>query len=130
MTNIHFAAQIINVDIYDVGHVTVDQGALSSALSSNYSSVQNFLQSTSNGFAGNLGTVLTNLTDSGSGTLGLDAQGISQSSQSLGQHISDLQAALFVKQQALIKVYSQVNTTLQELPLLQAQISQQLSSVK
>jgi hypothetical protein len=62
--------------------------------------------------------------------LGLDAQGISQSSQNLGQQIADLQAALSIKQQGLIKVYSQVNTTLQELPLLQAQISQQISSVK
>jgi len=35
-----------------------------------------------------------------------------------------------VQQENLTKVYSQVNTTLQELPLLENQISQQLSGLK
>jgi hypothetical protein len=34
-----------------------------------------------------------------------------------------------VKQQNLIAVYARVNTTLQELPLLQSQLSQQLATV-
>lgn len=87
----------IGVNVNNDLTLSVNQGALSSALSSNYSNVQSFLQSTSNGFAGNLNTVLTNLTESGSGVLGLDAQGISQSSQNLGQQIADLQAALSIK---------------------------------
>jgi flagellar hook-associated protein 2 len=118
----------IGVNLNDDGTLSVDSGALSSALSSNYSGVQSFLQSTSNGFAGNLSTALTGLTDPSTGVLGLDAQGITQSSQALGQQISDLQAALAIKQQNLTQVYSQVNATLQELPLLQSQISQQLGS--
>jgi len=74
-----------------------------------------------------LSSALTNLADPGVGILGLDAQGISQSSLDLTQQISDLQAALATKQQNLTRVYSQVNATLQELPLLQAQISRQLT---
>jgi len=35
-----------------------------------------------------------------------------------------------VQQANLTTVYSRVNTTLQELPLLESQISQQLASVK
>jgi len=58
----------------------------------------------------------------------LDVQGITQSSQALGQQISDLQSALAIKQQNLTAVYAQVNTTLQELPLLQNQLAQQLAS--
>jgi len=117
----------VGVNLNNDGTLSVDSGALSSALSGNFVAVQNFLQSTSNGFAGNLSSALTNLADPGIGILGLDAQGISQSSLDLTQQISDLQAALATKQQNLTRVYSQVNATLQQLPLLQAQISRQLT---
>jgi flagellar hook-associated protein 2 len=118
----------IGVALNNDGTLSVNSGKLSTALASNFSGVQSFFQSSSNGFAGNLSTALTQLTDTSSGTLGLDAQSISQSSRALGQQISDLQAALSTKQQNLTLVYAQVNTTLQELPLLQSQISQQLAS--
>jgi flagellar hook-associated protein 2 len=118
----------LGVNINNDGTLTVDSAALASTLSSNFSNVQNFLQSASSGFAGNLYTALSNLTDPTAGALGLDAQGIAQSNRDLNQHISDLQAALILKRQSLTLIYSQVNTTLQELPLLQAQLSQQLAS--
>ncbi len=110
------------------GTLTANSGALSAALASNFSGVQSFLQTASTGFAANLGKVLTNLTDTTSGVLGLDAQGLTQSSRAFSQHISDLQAAMAVKQQNLIAIYAQVNATLQELPLLQSQLSQQLAT--
>jgi len=78
-------------------------------------------------FAGNLSATISNLTDPTAGPLGLDAKGIAQSSQDLAQQISDLQASLTVKQQQLTLVYAQVNVTLQQLPLLQNQLSQQLA---
>ncbi|HUI74684.1 MAG TPA: flagellar filament capping protein FliD [Candidatus Acidoferrum sp.] len=118
----------LGVNLNDDGTLTVDQGTLSTALSGNYSAVQNFFQSGTTGFANSLYTTLSNLTDPTTGALGLDAKGITQSSQDLSQQISDLQAALLIKQQNLTLVYSQVNTTLQELPLLQAQLSQQLAT--
>lgn len=118
----------IGVNLNNDGTLSVDSGALSSALASNYSGVQNFLQSTTNGFAGNVRTTLNNLIQAGNSVLGLDAQGISQSSQSLGRQISDLQAALAVKQQNLTQVYSQVNVTLQQLPLLLNEIGKQLGT--
>jgi len=71
---------------------------------------------------------LHNLTDSTAGPLGLDAKSLQQTSQQLGSHISDLQSNLAVKQANLILIYSQVNATLQELPLLQQQLSRQLAS--
>jgi flagellar hook-associated protein 2 len=118
----------LGVNLNNDGTLSVDSGALSSALASNFSNVQTFLQSTSSGFASNFYSALTNLIDPSAGVLGLDAQGIAQSSQDLTQQISDLQANLAIKQQNLTLVYSQVNATLQELPLLQAQLSQQLAS--
>jgi flagellar hook-associated protein 2 len=119
----------LGINVNDDGTLTVNSGRLSTALSSNFSGVQSFLQTASTGFAGNLNTVLIGLTDSISGVLGLDANGLTQASQALSQQVSDLQSAMAVKKQNLIAVYARVNTTLQELPLLQSQLSQQLATV-
>jgi flagellar capping protein FliD len=116
------------VNLNNDGTLSVDSGALTAALSSNFSGVQSFLQSSTNGFAGNISSALTALTDPSTGILGLDASGINQSSQDLSQRIADLQSSLAVKQQNLTLVYAQVNATLQELPLLQSQLSQQLAT--
>jgi flagellar hook-associated protein 2 len=119
----------LGINLNDDGTLSVDQSTLNSALSSNYSSVQNFIQSTASGFASNFNSALDGLVSAGTGSLTLDAQGLTQTSQSLNQNISDLQGAFNTKQQNLILVYSQVNATLQELPLLQAQLSHQLAGV-
>jgi flagellar hook-associated protein 2 len=119
----------LGINMNNDGTLTVDSGALATALSSNFSGVQSFLQTASTGFAGNLNTVLSGLTDSTSGVLGLDASGLTQTSLDLTNHISDLQSAMAVQTQNLIAVYARVNTTLQELPLLQTQLSQQLASI-
>lgn len=118
----------IGINLNNDGTLTTNAASLSSALASNIGGVQNFLQATTTGFASNLSTVLRNLTDSTQGALGLDAKGISQSSQALSQQISDLQAALANKRQGLTLIYAKVNETLQELPLLQQQLTQQLAS--
>ncbi|HVN08698.1 MAG TPA: flagellar filament capping protein FliD [Patescibacteria group bacterium] len=119
----------LGINMNDDGTLTVDNAALSSALQSNYSGVQNFLQNATTGFAQNLSTVLSNVNSPGTGLLSIDAQSITNMSQGLTSQISDLQASLAVQQQNLTAVYSQVNTTLQELPLLESQISQQISGL-
>ena len=119
----------LGINVNNDGTLTVNSGGLSTALSSNFSGVQSFLQTASTGFAGNLNTALISLTDSISGVLWLDANGLTQTSQALSQQVLDLQSAMAVKQQNLIAVYARVNTTLQELPLLQSQLSQQLATV-
>jgi flagellar hook-associated protein 2 len=118
----------IGVNLNDDGTLSVDSGTLNAALTSNFSDVQNFLQSASTGFANNLNNTITGLIEPSVGLLSLDSSGIAQSSQDLSAQISDLQAALAVKEQNLTTIYAQVNTTLQELPLLEAQTSQQLTS--
>jgi flagellar hook-associated protein 2 len=120
----------IGVNLNDDGTLSVDSGTLSAALSTNYAGVQNFLQSATTGFASNLSNTITNLTEPSIGLLSLDASGISQSSGDLSSQISDLQAALTVKEQNLTTIYAQVNTTLQELPLLEQQTSRQLSGLQ
>jgi flagellar capping protein FliD len=74
--------------------------------------------------------VLSNINGAGAGILTLDSQSVNNTSQGLTKQILDLQAALAVQQTNLTAIYSRVNTTLQELPLLESQISQQLASVK
>ena len=118
----------LGISLNNDGTLSVNQGALATNLSGHFSDVQNFLQSSTNGFANNLDSLLTNLADPSAGTLGLDAKSLAQTSQDLGSHISDLQSNLAIKQASLILIYSQVNATLQELPLLQQQLSRQLAS--
>jgi flagellar hook-associated protein 2 len=120
----------IGVNFNNDGTLSVDSGKLASTLSSNFSAVQNLLQNTTTGFSQNLSTVLSNINGPGSGILTLDAQSMSTTSQGITSQVADLQAALAVQQANLTNVYSQVNTTLQELPLLESQITQQLASVK
>jgi flagellar hook-associated protein 2 len=120
----------IGVNFNNDGTLSVDSGKLSSSLSSNFSAVQNLLQNSTNGFSQNLSAVLTNINGAGTGILSLDVQSVTSTSQSLTKQISDLQAALLVQQADLTTIYAQVNTTLQELPLLESQITQQLASVK
>jgi flagellar hook-associated protein 2 len=51
----------IGVNFNNDGTLSVDSGALNSALSSNFSAVQNLLQNSTNGFSQNLSTVLSNI---------------------------------------------------------------------
>jgi flagellar hook-associated protein 2 len=118
----------IGVNFNNDGTLSVDTGKLTSALSSNYSAVQNLLQNSTNGFAQNLTTVLANINAPSTGILSLDAQSIASTSQGITSQVADLQAALAVQQVNLTKIYAQVNATLQELPVLENQISQQLAS--
>jgi flagellar hook-associated protein 2 len=119
----------IGINLQDDGTLSVDSGTLSTALSGNFANVQNFFQATNAGFANKLNNTLTSLTNASTGILGLDASGISQTSRDLSHQISDLQSALALKQHNLTVIYAQVNTTLQELPLLQSQLAQQLGSL-
>lgn len=119
----------MGINMNDDGTLSVDNGALSAALSSNFSAVQNFLQNATTGFAQNLSQVISNVNSPGTGLLSIDAQSITNTSQDLSTQISDLQASMAVQQQQLTTVYAQVNATLQELPVLESQISQQLTEI-
>ena len=119
----------IGVNLNNDGTLSVDSNALNTALSSNYGAVQNLLQNATTGFTQNLHSVISNLTGPANGLLTLDSQSITSTAQGLTKQISDLQAALVLQEQNLTAVYSQVNATLQELPLLQSQVSQQFAAL-
>jgi len=119
----------IGVNLNNDGTLSVDNGTLNAALSSNYGAVQNLFQNATNGFSQNLSSAINSITGPAGGILTLDSQSVSSTAQNITQQISDLQAALLVQEQQLTTVYSKVNATLQELPLLENQVSQQLSSI-
>jgi len=119
----------LGINLNDDGTLSVDSGTLQSTLQNNYAAVQNFFQNTTTGFAQNLDTTLTNLNAAGTGALSLDAQGITQTQEDLASQINELNANILTQQQSLTQTYSQVNVTLQELPLLIQQITAQLGSL-
>jgi len=119
----------LGLNFNDDGTITVDQGTLANALQNNFAAVQNFLQGSSTAFAPNLVNTLQNLTEPSAGVIAVDLTGISNQQQSLSQQINDFQAQLAIQQQTLTTYYSQIDTTLEELPELQAQVASQLSSL-
>jgi flagellar hook-associated protein 2 len=119
----------MGINMNDDGTLSMDSNTLSAALATNASAVQNFFQNATSGFAQQMNTAIQAINMPSTGILSLDSQGITNTYQDLAQQIGDLQAALTTQQQTLTSVYSQVNTTLQELPLLENQMSQQLAGI-
>jgi len=118
----------IGVNMNQDGTLSVDSGVLSNALNSNFSSVQNLLQGAS-GVATFLSTTLNQITDPTQGSITLDLQGMSQQSQDLTQQIGNMQTQLTTQDQLLVALYAQMQNTLDEMPMLQSQITQQLGSL-
>src|ERR1700686_2176836 len=119
----------IGVDFNNDGTLSVNNSTLSSALSSNFAAVQNLLQNSPTGFSHNLSQVVSLINGPGTGILSLDTQGITNISQGLTQQINTLQAALVVQEKNFTAIYSRVNATLQQLPLLQNQLTQSLAGL-
>jgi flagellar capping protein FliD len=99
-------------------------------MAANYPAVLNFFQQTSpSGFAANFSNDLTNINDPTQGPIAVDQQGIQQTTSSLNQAIADFQARLDAQQQQLLKIYSQVAVTLQQMPGTLNAINAQLSGL-
>jgi flagellar hook-associated protein 2 len=118
----------IGVNLNNDGTLAVNSGALSNALNNNFSSVHALLQGAT-GVATGLANTLNQITDPSNGTITLDLQGFSKESQDLTQQISAMQAQLLIQQQNLTNQYATMQTTLQEMPLLQNQLTEQLAAL-
>ena len=90
--------------------------------------MQNLLQGTS-GVGAFLSSTLNQISDPTQGTIALDLQGLSQTDQSLTQQIAAMQTLLTSQTQTLTAQYSQMEVTLQEMPQLQSEITQQLTGL-
>lgn len=118
----------IGVNMNTDGTLSVDSGVLTNALSNNFGSVQNLLQGTG-GVATILSSTLNQITDPTQGSITLDLQGMSQENQDLTNQINTMQTQLTSQDQLLVAQYAQMQNTLDEMPMLQSQITQQLAAL-
>jgi flagellar hook-associated protein 2 len=120
----------LGISMNDDGTLTVDTTKLSNVVSGNLSDVQNFFQSTATGsFAKQFNADVTTLTDSTQGPLYLELKGLQQTQTDLTNQINDFETNLAALQTELITTYSKLNASLEELPLLQQQLQQELGSL-
>jgi flagellar hook-associated protein 2 len=118
----------IGINLNTDGTLSLDSGTLSNALTGNFAAVQNLLQGTS-GVGAFLSNTLNQISDPTQGSIALDVQGMSQTNQALTQQINAMQTLLTSQTQTLTAQYAQMETTLQEMPQLQAEMTQQLAGL-
>jgi flagellar hook-associated protein 2 len=118
----------IGVNMNTDGTLSLDSGKLANTLSGNYTALQNLLQGSS-GVGAFLSNTLNQITDPTQGTIALDLQGMSQTNESLTQQISDMQTLVTAQTQSLTQQYAQMAVTLQEMPSLQQQTTEQLAAL-
>ncbi|MGD0414189.1 MAG: flagellar filament capping protein FliD [Terriglobales bacterium] len=112
------------------GTLTVDSTTLSSALTSNQAAVQNFFtNSNSTGFADNLNSDLTNLTDPATGILNEDLASNQSQQNDLTTEITNFQTQLAAQTAQLDQVFDQVNASLEEYPFTLQEITAALGSL-
>jgi flagellar hook-associated protein 2 len=118
----------IGVNMNNDGTLTINSGTLSNALNNNFSSVHTMLQGTT-GVATGLANTLKQITDPSNGAVTLDLQGFSNENRDLTQQIDTMRSQLLLQQQNLTDQYAKLQTTLQEMPLLQNQLTAQLAAL-
>ena len=119
----------LGISLANDGTLSINSGTLGNALQNNFAAVQNFFQSTSVGFGQNFDAQLNALTTPTTGVVASDLNGISQSQQSLTQQINDFESQLTAQQQTLTTEYSNINSELELLPLLKAQVTGQIGTL-
>jgi flagellar hook-associated protein 2 len=119
----------LGIKMNDDGTLTLDNTALSSALSANPSAFLNFFQNTGQtGFANNFGKDLISLTDSVNGVLNLDLAQNASGQTNLTKEINSFQDRLAGQRQHLIAQFSQVNAALEAYPFVLAEINAALGN--
>ena len=118
----------IGINMNTDGTLSLDAGTLSNALSGNFAAVQNLLQGTS-GVGSFVANTLNQISDPTQGSIALDLQGMSQTNTDLAQQINAMQTLISSQTQALTQEYAQMQTTLDEMPQLQQQMTEQLAGL-
>ena len=115
----------VGITMGDDGTLTVDSAELDTALASNFEDVQAFVQA----FGDNFKTDLDNLTHTTDGVVNLALKNLTTSRDSLQLSIENFESRLLIRQDALIREFSLIDTILRQLPLIRAQIEAQLSTL-
>jgi flagellar hook-associated protein 2 len=117
----------MGVTMNNDGTLTVNSGKLSDTIRSHYADLQSFLQKSGSGFAASMQEDLDKLTDFVNGPIRLELRGIQNSKTSFQQQIDNFEARMLDRQQTLLAQYSNVDSMLRQLPVLQQQLTAQLN---
>ncbi len=120
--------QSLGIEMQNDGTLQINSSTLSSALSSDYSDVQNFFQSTS-GWGQLANTEMTKLNDPTQGPVAADINGLNQTNTDLTNQINDFQANMTSVQQQLTTQYDNLNSLLIEYPLQMQEAADQLAAL-
>jgi flagellar hook-associated protein 2 len=115
----------LGIDMNDDGTLTVDSTQLNDAVSNHFSDFQNFFQS-ANGFGQTVSSQLLQLSSPTQGAFSVEIKGLQSTQASLQSQIDDFEVYIAGEQQQWLNQYNQINVMLQQLPLLQSQISAEL----
>jgi flagellar hook-associated protein 2 len=120
----------LGISVNNDGTLSVDSSTLTSALSNNFSDVQNFFQGTAlNGFANSFDQQLTSFISPGNGAFTVDLQSISSELTGLQNDISNFQTNYIQPLQTQLQNdYSQAEILLQQLPTEMKQIQEELGT--
>jgi flagellar hook-associated protein 2 len=112
------------------GTLTLNSSTLNSALTNNFSAVQNFFQGGGlNGFAAEVGNQLSSFTSPSDGAFTLDLQSIKSESTDLQTSINNFQTNYIVPLQTQLQSeFSQAEIALQSMPQQQQQLSAELGN--
>lgn len=136
LTNLASLGIVSNPD----GTLTVNQTAIDTAtdyspgfndvLTSNLAAVQNFFtNANSTGFADNLKTALSSLTDPTFGMLSQDLASNTSQQNTLTTEISNFQTQLSAQTTQLDQVFDNLNATLEEYPFALDEVTEELASM-
>ncbi len=120
--------QSLGIEMQNDGTLQVNSANLSQALSSNFSDVQRFFQSTS-GWGQAAGTQMLQLTDPTLGPVAADINGLKQTNQGLTDQINDFELRMSAVQDQLTTQYSSLDALLQQYPMQLQQVAAQLGSL-
>jgi len=122
--------QSMGIEMQNDGTLQINASALSTALSSNFSDVQSFFQSTSPvGWGQAASTQLQQLTDPTLGPVAADISGLNQTTQGLTDQINDFEVLMTSTQQQLTTQYDNLNTLLMQYPMQMQEVASQLGSL-
>jgi flagellar hook-associated protein 2 len=120
----------LGITVDNNGKLSVDSTTLQSALSNNFSDVQNFFQGSAlNGFANSLDQQLQGFLDPSDGAFTVDLNSMSSQVTDLQTDITNFQTNYIQPLQTQLQAeFSQAEVALQQLPQLQQQINTELGN--
>ncbi len=120
--------QSMGIEMQNDGTLQINASTLSSALSSNFSAVQKFFQSSA-GWGDIASKQMLALTDPTTGLVAADITGLNSTSQDITNQIADFQTRMATVQDQLTTQYDNLNTLLESYPMEMQQVASQLASL-